>query len=153
MPGQTIRRGATALLISGACLGSAGLAQASDAGLRAVFKAEAPAIVRSQAKILNGAAAAEQSHKLGPLIKALRGQDRTLGKLRTRMAAIKPSSRAGARGKADILTGLGLIISSNETLITGLEKRSLPKSVLRAAAAADKTGNVDLSRGAKLLRV
>jgi hypothetical protein len=140
-------------LVAGASLVPVGLAQASDAGLRAAFRAGAPAIVRSQAKILNGVAAAEQSHKIGPLIKALNGQDRTLGRLHAKLAGIKPSSKAGARGRADVLNGLSLIIASNRTLLTGLEQKSLPKAQLRAAAAADKKGNVDLTRGAKLLKV
>jgi hypothetical protein len=109
--------------------------------------------VRSQAKILNGVAAAEQTHKVGPLIRALIDQDRTLGRLHAKLADIKPSSKAGARGRGDVLTGLRLIIASNRTLVTGLQHGSLPKAKLREATAADQKGNLDLNRGAKLLKV
>jgi hypothetical protein len=145
------------LAVCVAVAGSASIAHASDAGLSASVKADVPQITRTQAKVLDGLAAYEKTHSTSVLIKAIRAQDSNLETLKSKLSGEAPSSATGTKAKAEIIKGLGLIVSSNKHLVNDLQKgaagKSVSKAQLRAVIAADKKGNLDFNTGAKLLGV
>ena len=147
-------RGVAAAL--GACAVLAGpiaAAQASNATLLATIKSGFPKIIKSQAKILDGLATYDKTHSKTPLIKAIKTQNGVLKALEVRLSHGSPSSAQGARGKAEVIKGLGLIVGSNTTLVKHLQSgKSLSKAQSKAAVKAATKGNLDLSAGAKLLK-
>lgn len=147
----------SSLVACAAVGGPVAAAQASDHSLRTTVKRAVPAIGRSQSKILSGLATLDRTHKVSPLIRAINTQDRTLMALERKLTAEAPSSARGAKGKSDIITGLKLIVGSNEMMAKDLKKASKKQAVsraqLRAATRAAKKGNADLNAGAKLLKV
>lgn len=147
----------SSLAACAAVAGPVAAAQASDATLRSTVTRALPAIARSQTKILNGLSTLDRTHKAAALIKAINTQDKTLTTLETKLTGEAPSSAAGTKGKADIIAGLKLIVSSNHTVTKELKKASRKQAVstaqLKAADNAEKAGNRKLNAGAKLLKI
>jgi hypothetical protein len=153
--GRFTRAAVSAAAVGCGVLGSATGAQASDASIRATVKSAVPKIVHSQARILDGLATYEKTHSPTALIKSIKAQNRDLSALETKVAGQTASTPNGTKGKADIVTGLRLIIGSNRTLTKELQRSSAHKPVsnakMKAAAKADVKGNADLNAGGKLL--
>lgn len=150
------RAGVVSLIVAcAAVIGPVAAAQASNATILATVKNDLPKITRSQAKILDGLATYQKTHSASAVVKAIHSQNRDLTALRTKVFGQSPSSAGGAKGRADIITGLKLIVASNNLLAQELQKAAagepISKSQLQAAVAADKKGNIDLNAGAKLL--
>jgi hypothetical protein len=145
------------LVICAAALGPVAAAHASDASLRATVKSDVPAITRSQAKITAGQAALKKTHSITKLIKAVKAQDTNLIRLRTRVQGESSSTPTGAKGKADVVMGLELIVTSNRALNKFIEQESLgikvSKARLNVSVRDDKRGNALFVAGAKLLGV
>ncbi len=134
--------------------GPVAAAQASDAQIRGTVKADVPKIIKSQAKILDGLATYEKTHSAKPLISASEKQNRVLKALETKLSRESSSTAAGAKGKADIIKGLKLIVGSNTILIKHLQSgQPLSASQQKAAVSAAKKGNSDLNAGGRLLKV
>jgi hypothetical protein len=140
-----------------AAVGPVTSAQASDATIRSAIKTAVPKIEKSQAKLINGLSTYQTTHNPTALMKAIKGQDKTLKALETKLSAQSPSSANGTKGKADIVKGLRLIVGSNGTLAKELEQSAhhapVSKAKLKASTAADVKGNRDLTAGSKLLKL
>lgn len=136
-------------------LGAAGAAQASDASLRTLVRTAAPKIAHSQARILDGLATLDRTHRAAPLFRTIAAQDRELGSLEVRLARQRASTPSGARGKREFLAGLRLIVGSNRTLAMDLRRtlthQPVSRAQLKAAGRADARGNADLNAGARRL--
>jgi hypothetical protein len=132
-------------------------AQASDGTIRSAIKTAVPKIESSQAKLIKGLSTYQKTHNPTALIKAIKGQDKTLNALETKLSAQSASSADGTKGKADVVTGLRLIVGSNKTLAKELAQSAhhapVSKAKLKAATAADVKGNRDLNAGSKLLKL
>ena len=146
-----------ALVACVAAIGPVAAAQASDATIRSTVKSAVPKIEKSQAKIIDGLSTYQQTHNPTALIKAIRGQSKTLKALETKLSSQPASSANGSKGKADIVKGLRLIIGSNNTLAKELAQSAhhapVSKAKVKAATAADTKGNRDLNAGSKLLKL
>ena len=116
-----------------------------------------PKIEKSQAKIIDGLSTYQKTHNPTALIKAIKGQSKTLKALETKLSSQPASSANGSKGKADIVKGLRLIIGSNNTLAKELAQSAhhapVSKAKVNAATAADTKGNRDLNAGSKLLKL
>jgi hypothetical protein len=149
--------GTASVLACAAVAGPVAAASASDATLRSVIKTAVPKIEKSQAKLINGLAAYQTTHNPTALIKAIKGQNTTLKALESKLSGQSASSSNGTKGKADIVTGLRLVIGSNTTLAKELQQSAnhapVSKAKLKAATTADEKGNRDLNAGTKLLKL
>jgi hypothetical protein len=138
-----------------AVIGPVSVAQASDASLRSTVEAGIPKITRSQAKILDGEAAFEQTHSAAALVKAVKAQDKTLKTLDTKVKGQSPSTPVGTKAKSDIVKGLRLIVASNTSLVSDYKLAQQGHPVTRAQLNVmvneANTGNVDMLTGIKLL--
>jgi hypothetical protein len=116
-----------------------------------------PKIETSQAKLIKGLSTYQKTHNPRALIKAIKGQDKTLNALDTKLSAQSASSANGTKGKADIVKGLRLIVGSNTTLAKELQQSAdhapVSKAKLNAATTSDVKGNRDLNAGSKLLKL
>lgn len=110
-----------------------------------------PKIEKSQAKLIDGLAAYQKTHNPTALIKAIKGQSKTLNALETKLGHQSGSSANGTKGRSDIVKGLRLIIGSNTTLAKELQQSAdhapVSKAKLKAATSADTKGNRDLTAG------
>jgi hypothetical protein len=149
--------GTALVLACTAVAGPVAAADASDATLRSTIKTAVPKIEKSQAKLIDGLTAYQKTHNPTALIKAIKGQSRTLSALETKLSQESASSANGTKGKTDIVKGLGLIIGSNTTLAKELQQSAhhapVSKAKLKAATKADTRGNRDLNAGSKLLKL
>jgi hypothetical protein len=75
--------------------------------------------------------------------------------LTTRLRSESSSTSTGSTGKADVIKGLGLIVSSNRSLIKDIEKESIgapvSKARLNALVREDMRGGALFVAGARLL--
>ncbi len=149
------RRLITPLVIGAMAVAPIATARASDASLRASVKRAVPTIRRSQAKINAAQATLRRTHSTTKLFSAVRVQDTALGNLRTTLQGESSSTSTGAKGKADIVKGLGLIVDSNRALVKDIKKESLGTKVsqasLNALVRGDRRGSALFVAGAKLL--
>jgi hypothetical protein len=140
-----------------AAIGPVTAAQASDATIRSTIKTAVPKIEKSQAKLIDGLSTYQKTHNPTALIKAVKGQSKTLKALEAKLSGQSASSTNGTKGKADIVKGLRLIIGSNSTLAKELQQSAhhapVSKAKVKAATAADTKGNRDLTAGSKLLKL
>jgi hypothetical protein len=145
----------SALLACGAIIGPVATAQASDATIRATLKSAHPTMQKDQVKVQDGIAIYEKRHSSTALIKALNRQATDLHALQGKLSGQSASSTKGAKGKADIVKGLGLVAKSDTGLAKALRAahgKPVPRSQLTTAVATAKKGNRDLAAGMKLLR-
>jgi hypothetical protein len=138
-------------------IGPVAAAQASDATIRSTVKSAVPKIEKSQAKLIDGLSTYQKTHNPTALIKAIKGQSKTLTALETKLSSQPASSANGTKGKSDIVKGLRLIIGSNTSLAKELQQSAhhapVSKAKVNAATAADTRGNRDLNAGSKLLKL
>jgi hypothetical protein len=149
--------GTATVLACAAVAGPVAAASASDASIRSAIKSSVPKIQKSQAKLINSFTAYEKTHNPAAPLTALKGQNKTLTALEIKLSGQSASSTNGTRGKNDIVKGLRLIVGSNNTLATELQKSAnhtpVSKAKIKAATAADTKGNKDLVAGTKLLNL
>jgi hypothetical protein len=128
-------------------------AQASDNSIRATLNSFAPKIVKDESAVRNGLNQYPQG-KSQPLIKALGHEVGDLHSLKSKLAHESASSTAGAKGKTDIVKGLGLIAKAYSTLrkdVLAVNGGPVPKAQVTAAVNTDKKGRSKLLAGLHLL--
>ncbi len=128
-------------------------AQASDNTIRSTLNTYAPKIVKDENAVRNGLN--QYPHgKSKPLTKALAHEVGDLHSLKSKLAHESASSSAGAKGKSDIVKGLGLIAKAYSTLRTdvlAVHGGPVPKAQVTAAVNTDKKGRSKLLAGLHLL--
>ena len=128
-------------------------AQASDNTIRATLNNFAPKIVKDENAVRNGLTQYPKG-KSKPLIKALGHEVGDLHSLKSKLAHESASSAAGAKGKADIVKGLGLIAKAYSTLrgdVLAVHGGPVAKAKVNAAVNTDKKGRSKLLAGLHLL--
>lgn len=146
-------------LLSGVALcavlgGPIALAQASDNTLRATLNSFAPKIVRDENAVKNGLIGYPQG-RVKPLVHALTHEVSDLHSLKRKLAHDSASSASGAKAKADIVRGLGLIATAYGALRRDVQNAHggpVPRSQVTAAVNTDKKGRAKLLAGLKLLQ-
>jgi hypothetical protein len=145
-------------LLSGVALcavlgGPIALAQASDNTLRATLNSFAPKIVTDENAVKNGLIGYPQG-RVKPLVHALTHEVSDLHSLKRKLAHDSASSANGAKAKADIVRGLGLIATAYGALRRDVQNAHggpVPRSQVTAAVNTDKKGRAKLLAGLKLL--
>ena len=128
-------------------------AQASDNSIRATLNSFAPKIVKDENAVRNGLND-YPTGKSKPLVKALGHEVGDLHSLKSKLAHESASSAAGAKGKTDVIKGLGLIAKAYSTLrkdVLAVHGGPVPKAKVTAAVNTDKKGRSKLLAGLKLL--
>ena len=127
-------------------------AQASDNTIRCTLNTYDPKIVKDETAVRNGLN--HYPHGSKPLTKALAHEVGDLHALKSKLAHESASSSAGAKGKTDIVKGLGLIAKAYSTLRTdvlAVHGGPVPKAQVTAAVNTDKKGRTKLLAGLHLL--
>jgi len=145
-------------LLSGVALcaflsGPIAIAQASDNSLRATLNSFAPKIVKDENAVHNGLIGYPQG-KVKPLVRALTHEVSDLHTLKGKLANDAASSAKGAKGRTDIIKGLGLIANAYGALrrdVQAAHGGPVPRSKVSAAVNTDKKGRAKLLAGLKLL--
>ena len=128
-------------------------AQASDNSIRATLNSFAPKIVKDENAVRNGLTEYPKG-KSKPLVKALTHEVGDLHSLKSKLAHESASSAAGAKGKTDIVKGLGLIAKAYSTLrkdVLAVHGGPVPKAQVNSAVKTDKKGRSKLLAGLHLL--
>jgi hypothetical protein len=152
---RAIRRSSVLLGVAlcAVLVGPVAVAQASDNTLRATLNNFAPKIVKDENAVKNGLSGYPQG-KVKPLVRALTHEVSDLHSLKRKLAHESASSAKGAKAKADIIKGLGLIASAYAALrrdVVNAHGGPVPRSEVNAAVKTDKTGRAKLLAGLKLL--
>jgi hypothetical protein len=133
--------------------GPIALAQASDNSLRTTLNNFAPKIVKDENAVHNGLIGYPQG-KVKPLVRALSHEVSDLHSLKHKLAVDSASSAQGAKGRTDIIKGLGLIASAYGALLRDVRAAHggpVPPSKVNAAVKTDKKGRKNLLAGLHLL--
>lgn len=146
------------LLLTGVALcavlsGPIAIAQASDSSLRATLNSFASKIVRDENAVHNGLIGYPQG-KVKPLVRALTREVSDLHTLKGKLAHDSASSARGAKGRVDIIKGLGLIANAYGALRHDVQVAHggpVPRKKVTAAVNTDKKGRAKLLAGLKLL--
>jgi hypothetical protein len=129
-------------------------ASASNLTIKIALVHAAPALHRSDLRLRAAFIRYARSHRSGPVVRAIRAQDRDLSALRTRVRRTTASSSAGERARIDIIRGLGLVLRSNASVARHLHRQGaagLSPSQLRTAERLARRGNAVYRRGIALL--
>jgi hypothetical protein len=145
-------------LLSGVTLcailgGPIAVAQGSDDSIRATLNSFGPKIVKDENAVKAGLKGYPKGH-VKPLERALTHEIGDLHALRSKLAHERASSPAGAKGKKDIVKGLGLIASAYGALRQDVELARggpVPKAKVSAAVKTDNKGRAKLLAGLHLL--
>jgi len=144
-----------AVLAAGAMIGGPiAAASASDLTIKIALVRAAPGLRRSDLRLRAAFTRYANNHRAGPVIRAIRAQDRDLFDLRRKVRRSSASSGAGVRARRDIVKGLGLVLRSNYEVNGHLRRQraaGLSPAQLRAAERLAKRGNTLYRRGVKLL--
>lgn len=95
-----------------------------------------------------------RTHRAGPIVRAIRVQDRALSALRRKVSRTAASSSRGLRVRRDIVRGIGLVLKSNEQVSRHLRRQGaagLSPAQLRSAQRLARRGNLIYRKGVKLL--
>ena len=152
---RAIRRSSVLLGVAlcAVLVGPIAVAQASDNTLRATLNNFAPKIVKDENAVKNGLTGYPQG-KVKPLVHALTHEVSDLRSLKRKLAHESASSTKGAKAKADIIKGLGLIASAYGALLKDVKAAHggpVPASKVNAAVKTDKKGRKNLLAGLHLL--
>ena len=153
------RRSAVRLVVAvlAACAmigGPIAAANATDTTIKLALLHAAPGLHRSDLRLRAAFARYANTHRAGPVIRAIRAQDRELSALQTKVRRSTASPGNGARGRHDIIIGLGDILRSNYDVNSHLRRQGaagLSPSQLRTADRLASRGNTLYKRGIKLL--
>ena len=145
-------------LLSGVALcailgGPIAIAQASDSSLVQTLNSFGPKIVKDENAVHNGLIGYPQG-KVKPLIRALTHEVADLHALKRKLANDSASSTRGAKGRTDVIKGLGLIASAYSALRHDVQLAHggpVSASKVNAAVNTDKKGRAKLLAGLKLL--
>ena len=103
-----------ALLAAGAMIGGPiAAANASDTTIKLALLHAAPGLHRTDLRLRAAFARYANTHRAGPVIRAIRAQDRDISDLQTKVRRSSASTSDGSRGRRDIIAGLGYILRSN----------------------------------------
>jgi hypothetical protein len=133
--------------------GPIAVAQASDNSLRATLNSFASKIVKDENAVHNGLIGYPQG-RVRPLVRALSHEVSDLHSLKRKLARDSASSAKGAKARADIIKGLGLIASAYGALLKDVRAAHggpVPASKVNAAVKTDKKGRKNLLAGLHLL--
>jgi hypothetical protein len=146
------------LVAVGACgvlWGPVGVAQASNASIRAAFVAANPHLNADERAVANAVKAYRRDRRAHPVIAALRHEVRDIRALNRVIKGQVASTRRGRRAKADITKGLALIAGAYAALATDIQKahagHPVPASRINATVASDRRGRAKLLAGLRLL--
>jgi len=154
VPRSVRRRGVLlGAVMCAALAGPVAAAQASDNDLRNTLDQYSPKIVKDETAVKKGLAEYPKG-KSKPLIHALKHEVSDLHALKKALSHESASSAKGAKGKKDIVKGLGLIASAYSALdrdVQAAHGGAVPASQVNAAVATDKKGRTKLLAGLHLL--
>lgn len=146
---------AVAVLAAAAMVGGPiAAANASNLTIKLALVRATPGLRRSDQRIKVALARYATTHRAGPVIRAVRAQDRDLSALRTKMRRSSASTSTGARAQRDIIKGLGLVLRSNYQVNRDLRRQAnvgLSPTQIRRAQRLARRGNVLFRRGVRLL--
>ena len=143
----------TGVALCAGLVGQVAVAQASDNTLRATLNSFAPKIVKDENAVKNGLIGYPHG-KVKPLVRALNREVSDLHSLKRKLSHEHSSSARGAKAKADIVKGLGLIASAYGALRRDVQNAHggpVPRSQVSSAVNTDKKGRAKLLAGLKLL--
>ncbi|HEY3771798.1 MAG TPA: hypothetical protein VGL69_02295 [Solirubrobacteraceae bacterium] len=129
-------------------------ANASDITIKLALLHAAPVLHRSDLRLRAAFARYANTHRAGPVIRAVRAQDRDISALQTTVRRSSASTGDGSRGRRDIIAGLGYILRSNYGVNGHLRRQGaagLSPSQLRTAQRLARRGSALYRRGIKLL--
>jgi hypothetical protein len=129
-------------------------ANASDTTIKLALLRATPGLHRSDLRLRAAFARYARTHRAGPVLRAIRAQDRDLSALQTKVRRSSASTTDGARARRDIVSGLGYILRSNYGINRRLRLQGatgLSPSQLRTAERLARRGNALYRRGIKLL--
>ena len=129
-------------------------AHASDTTIKLALLRATPGLRRSDLRLRAAFARYATTHQAGPVIRAIRAQDRDIFRLQTKVRRSSASTADGARGRRDIIAGLGDILRSNYGVNDHLRRQGatgLSPSQLRTAERVARRGDSLYRRGVKLL--
>jgi hypothetical protein len=141
------------VVLCGILAGPLAVAQASDNSIRVTLNHYAPKIVKDESAVASGLNGYPQG-RVKPLVHALTHEIGDLHSLKSKLAHESASSAAGAKGKKDIVKGLGLIATAYGALRHDVQVANggpVPASKVNAAVSTDKKGRKKLLAGLKLL--
>lgn len=148
-------RGLAAALAAAAIVGGpVAAASASDLTIKIALVHAAPGLHRSDLRLRAAFVRYARTHRTGPVVRAIRAQDRDLSALRTRVRRSSASTSGGARGRRDIISGLGLVLRSNFDVNAHLRRQGaagLSPAQLRTAERLGQRGERLYRRGITLL--
>ncbi len=145
----------TVVLAASAMIGGPiAAAHASDTTIKLTLLHAAPGLHRSDLRLRAAFARYAQTHRAGPVVRAIRAQDRDLSALQSKVRRTAASTRNGSRARRDIVSGLGYILRSNYAVNAHLRRHGaagLSPSQLRTAQRLARRGDALYRRGIKLL--
>jgi hypothetical protein len=145
----------TAVLAASAMIaGPIAAANASDISIQFTLMRAAPGLQRDELRVRAAVERYATTHRAGPLVRALRAQDRDLSALQTKVRRTTASTSNGSRARRDIVAGLGYILRSNYSVNGHLRRQGaagLSPSQLRVAERLARRGDTLYRRGVKLL--
>jgi hypothetical protein len=145
----------TAVLAASAMIaGPIAAANASDITIQFTLLHAAPGLQRDELRVHAAVERYATTHRAGPLVRALRAQDRDLSALQTKVRRTATSSADGSRARHDIVAGLGYILRSNYGVNSHLRRQGavgLSPSQLRVAERLARRGETLYRRGVRLL--
>jgi hypothetical protein len=152
---RLVVRGLTAALAAAAMVaGPVAAASASDLTIKIALVHAAPGLHRSDLRLRAAFVRYARTHRTGPVVRAIRAQDRDLSALRTRVRRSSASSSDGSRGRRDIIRGLDLVLRSNVDVNAHLSRQGatgLSPAQLRTAERLARRGERLYRRGITLL--
>src|ERR1700744_5052440 len=93
--------------------GPTAAASASDTTIKLALLHAAPGLHRSDLRLRAAFTRYASTHRAGPVVRAIRAQDRDISRLQTKVRRSSASTTDGSRARLDIVAGLGDILRSN----------------------------------------
>ena len=141
-------------MVCTALAGPVAAAQATDNDIRATLNIYGPKVVKDEAAVKKGIHVDYPMGKWHLLVRALKHEISDLHSLNKTLKSESASSANGAKGKRDVVKGLGLIASAYGALerdILAVHGGAVPVSKVNAAMATNAKGIKKLKAGLRLL--